>query len=117
MDAAQREYAAYAQATYMSGDIGGTTGSLLTAADPNVVLQQSALQSYESEHQLDAIGTLRTATVAASNADAAARSAVLRQHRAADAAAPAKQQAVAAVRAAQQQKQQLDASLAADRSR
>jgi cell wall-associated NlpC family hydrolase len=111
---AQRQYNGFALATYMSGDIGGTTGSLLTAQDPNVVLQQSALEQYESDHQLDAIGNLKRATVARSNADAAARKAVLNQQAATAAAEQAKRDAIAAVQAAQVQEKQLQQTLAAN---
>jgi cell wall-associated NlpC family hydrolase len=113
---AQREYQAYVQAAYMSGSVGGTTGSLLTADDPNVLLEQSALQSYEADHQLDAIGNLKRATVAKSNADAAARLAVKRQHDATNAAAAAKQAADQAVISAQAQEKQLQNSLATQQS-
>ncbi len=113
---AQREYRAYVQATYMSGDLGGTTSSLLTASDPNVLLEQSALQSYEADHQLDAIGNLKSATVAKSNADAAARLAVQQQRHATTTAANAKQAADQAVISAQAQEQQLQGSLAAQQS-
>jgi cell wall-associated NlpC family hydrolase len=112
--AAQRQYASFVSATYMSGDIGGTTGSLLTASDPNVVLQQSALEEYESDHQLDAIGNLKSATVAKSNAEAAARLAVQNQKHATAVAVQAKKDAVAAVQAAQAQEQQLQTTLAAN---
>lgn len=110
---AQRQYASFVSATYMSGDIGGTTGSLLTASDPNVVLQHSALEEYESEHQLDAIGNLKIATVARSNAEAAARLAVENQKHATAVAEQAKKDAIAAVEAARAQEQQLQATLAA----
>jgi cell wall-associated NlpC family hydrolase len=113
--AAQKEYNSFVAATYMSGDIAGTTGSLLTAEDPNVVLQQSALEQYESDHQLDAIGNLRQATVARSNADAAARTAVLNQQSATAAADQAKTDAINAVQNAQVQQKQLQTTLAANR--
>src|ERR1700749_50019 len=100
----------------MSGDVGGTTGSLLTASDPNVLLEQSALQSYEADHQLDAIGNLKKATVAKSNADAVARLAVQRQRDATTAATKAKQAADQAVISAQAQEQHLRTSLAGQQS-
>jgi cell wall-associated NlpC family hydrolase len=111
---AQRQYDSFVSATYMSGDIGGTTGAMLTAEDPNVVLQQSALEQYESDHQLDAIGSLKTATVERSNADAAARKAVLNQHAATVAADKAKQDAIDALQTAKVQEQQLKVTLAAN---
>lgn len=110
--AAQTAYATFAQANYMSGSVGGTTGSLLTAPDPNVLLQQTALQQYESDHQLDAISQLNTATVAKSNADAAARAAVQRQQQATAAADKAQQEAAAAVLAGRAKEAQLNTTLA-----
>jgi cell wall-associated NlpC family hydrolase len=111
---AQRQYDSFVSATYMSGDIGGTTGAMLTAQDPNVVLQQSALEQYESDHQLDAIGNLKSATVARSNADAAARKAVLNQQAATVTADKAKKDAIDALQTAQVQEQQLRVTLAAN---
>ena len=72
-----------------------------------MVLQQSALEQYESDHQLDAIGNLKSATVARSNADAAARKAVLNQQAATVAADKAKKDAIDALQTAKVQEQQL----------
>jgi peptidoglycan DL-endopeptidase RipA len=113
VDAAQQQFASFAQATYMNGSISGMTGSLLTAQDPNGLLQQSALQQYEADHQLDAISQVKSATVAKSNAEAAARLALARQKSAAEAAKQAKEDADSAVVAAIAQKQQLESRLAA----
>lgn len=113
---AQKDFVGFLQASYMSGDIAGTTGTLLTADDPNVLLQSGALHDYQSSHQLSAIGTLQRATVAKSNADAAARAAVSRQAELTHLAEVAQDQAVAAVNSAKRQKQQLEASLAANRT-
>lgn len=112
VDAAQRAFVGYVQASYMSGDLNGTTGALLTAEDPNALLSRGTLQDYQSSHQLTAIGNLQRATVAKSNADEAARRAVIAQQQATNAAKVAKQQADAALSAAQAQKVQLDATLA-----
>ncbi len=117
VDQAQRDFVGYVQATYMSGDVTGTTETLLTASDPNVLLAQSALQSYQSSHELTAIGDMQRATVAKSNADAAARKAVQVQADAALAAQAAEQAAVAAFQAAQQQQQLLQAALAANQTK
>ena len=116
VDAAQQQFTSFVQSTYMNGSIGGTTGSLLTASDPNVVLQQSALEQYESDHQLDAISNVKSATVAKSNADARARAAVLRQKAATDAATQAKADADAAVVSAIAQQKQLEAQLASNQT-
>jgi cell wall-associated NlpC family hydrolase len=113
---AQREFVEYAQASYMSGDVQGMTGTLLTAQDPNALLQESALQGYQASHQLGAIDNLQRATVAKSNADAAARKAVQDQTKAAAAAQQAEQDAASAVTAANAQKQQVTATLSASQS-
>jgi peptidoglycan DL-endopeptidase RipA len=114
---AQLEFVAYAQASYMSGTIGGTTGSLLTADDPNVLLQQGALEQYQSSHQLGAISDLQRAKVGKSNADAAARKAVLAQTSATAAAAAAKQAADDAVTATIAQEQQVQQAIAANQTK
>ena len=113
---AQQDFVGYLQASYMSGDVAGTTGTLLTAHDPNVLLESGALHDYQSSHQLSAIGTLQRATVAKSNADAAARQAVSVQAELTHAADVAKDQAVAAVASAERQKQQLEQALATNRT-
>lgn len=112
---AQRDFIGYLQASYMGGSAAGTTGSLLTAHDPNVMLDEGALHDYQSSHQLSAIGNLQRATVAKSNADADARKAVAARTDATDAASQAQDAAIAAVNAAQRQQQQLEAALAANR--
>lgn len=113
VDQAQSQFVSYAQAAYMSGDIGGTTGSLLTATDPNALLQAGALEQYQASHQMSAIDNLQRANVGKSNADAAARLAVQNQTKAAEAATQAKKDADAAVVAARAQQQQLQSNLAA----
>jgi cell wall-associated NlpC family hydrolase len=113
---AQREFVEYAQASYMSGDVQGMTGTLLTADDPSALLQQSALQGYQATHQLSAIDNLQRATVAKSNADTAARKAVQDQTKAAAAAKQAEQDAASAVAAAQAQQQQVTQTLSASQS-
>lgn len=117
VDAAHKAFVGYAQSIYMTGDIGGTTGSLLTATDPNALLEQSALQQYQSSHQISALGALQRATVDKSNADAAARTAVQLRTEATAAAATATQQADAAVIAGRAQEQQVEAALTASQTR
>jgi cell wall-associated NlpC family hydrolase len=111
---AQQDFVGYVRASYMSGDVSGTTGTLLTANDPNVLLEQGTLQDYQSSHQLNAIGTLQRATIAKSNADAEARLAVQKQQAATTAANRAKDEAVAAYKSAKQQEKQMQATLAAN---
>lgn len=113
---AQRNFVGYAQAAYMNGDVTGTTGSLLTAANPSALLQQATLQQYQASHQISAVADMQRASVAMSNADAAARQAVQRQQQATTAATVAKQEAVAAVQAAARQRQALQATLSANQT-
>lgn len=110
---ARVQFARYLQATYMSGDVQGTTGTLLTATDPNSLLEQSSLAQYEAQHQANAIGTLQRATVAKSNADAAARGAVARTKQLAAQAKAAQESARQAFAAQQAQKVQLQNAMAA----
>lgn len=116
VQSAQQEFIQYAQAAYMDNGVQGMTGSLLTARDPSALLQQSALQGYQASHQIGAISDLQRATVAKSNADAAARLAVQNQTRAAANAQQAEQNAVAAVNSAQAQTAQVEQSLSAART-
>ncbi|MEP7020398.1 MAG: NlpC/P60 family protein [Pseudonocardiales bacterium] len=113
---AQRDFVGYLQASYTSGDVGGTTGTLLTAHDPNVLLESGALHDYQASHQVSAIGNLERATVARSNADAAARNAVALQAALTHAADVAKDRAIAALEAGKRQKAQLESALAAKRT-
>lgn len=110
--AAQQQFTSFVQSTYMNGSIGGMTGSLLTATDPNSLLQQNSLEQYESDHQLDAIGNVKRATIARSNAEAAARRALARQRSLAAAAKQAKLDADSAVVSAIAQQHQLEQQLA-----
>lgn len=110
---AQDEFIGYVQAVYMNGDVSGMTGALLTAPDPNVLLQQGTLQSYQATHQLTAIGNLQRATVAQSNADAAARGTLAAQTAAAQQATAAQQNVLAALANASAHKKTLTEQLAA----
>lgn len=108
VDQAQRNYVLYVNAVYTSGDVEGTTGMLLTADDPSDMLEAATIQRYQASHELTAIDDMRRATVAKSNADAAARQAVIDEQSAeqakqklADEADQARQAAVAAVQQAE----------------
>jgi cell wall-associated NlpC family hydrolase len=114
VDQAQNDFIGYVQATYMSGGVGGTTGTLLTASDPNILLEQGTLQAYQSSHQLGAIGDLQRALVGKSNADAGARRALATQSQATRDAQAAQQNVLAALSAATSQKAALGAQLAAE---
>jgi cell wall-associated NlpC family hydrolase len=113
VDAAHDKFVRSIQASYMSGDVDGTGGALLTADDPNALLEQGALQSYLTAHKADAVGEYQTATVARSNDQAAARRAVAKRKQAEKDAATARQAAFAAVAQAQSEEQSLQASKAA----
>ena len=113
---ARTKYEDFVRTTYMSSPVTGTAGALLTASDPQALLQHSDYLNYTANHQLDAIGQLSKATVAKSNADATARATVLAQQQATSAAQDAEKQASAAVAATQAQQQQVSASLAAQQT-
>lgn len=102
----------YVQAMYMSGDVDGTAGSLLTAQDPSTLLEQSSLEAYQQQHKADAIGAMEAATVAKSNADAKAKVAELAAQQAKAKADSKRKAAEAAVVAEQQQKAQLEDTMA-----
>lgn len=110
---AHARFVQYVQASYMSGDIGGTGGALLTAPDPSALLEQSALEQYQQQHKADAVGALQAATVAKSNAEAKAQRAVAAREQAKVVAKQRKQEADAAFVAAQQLKEQHQADMAA----
>jgi cell wall-associated NlpC family hydrolase len=102
LDAAQKTFHQFLRAVYTNSDIGGS--SLLTASDPNVLLSRGDLTNYTSAHQINGIGTLTRAKLAKSNADAAARNAVIGQKKATVAAGVALKAAVDAVNAAKVQR-------------
>lgn len=109
---AQAEFVVFAREAYTSGQPDGLAGDLLTASDPNALLQRADYLRYAANSQLSAIGGLSRATVAKSNADAAARKAVNDQTAATAAAVQAKKDADAAVAAAQAARDQLTQQLA-----
>jgi cell wall-associated NlpC family hydrolase len=113
---ARSKYEDFVRTTYMSSPVTGTAGALLTASDPQSLLQHSDYLNYTANHQLDAISQLDKATVDKSNADAAARSTVLAQQKATATAQQAQSDAVSAVQAADSQQQQVAASLAAQQT-
>lgn len=109
---AHTQFVQYLQATYMSGDINGTGGALLTASDPNELLDQSALESYEAEHHADAVGNLQQATVVSSNARATATLKKAQAQQALTAAQAAQHAADQQASEAKTKKAALDAQLA-----
>jgi cell wall-associated NlpC family hydrolase len=116
VDHAHAQFVEYIQATYMSGDVEGAAGSLLTADDPSALLEQSSLEQYQAQHHADAVGRLERATVSRSNAEASAKAAVQQQTELAARARAAQQAAFAAVAQQQQRQVALTASLAASRA-
>ncbi len=110
--AARTEWVRYLQASYMGGDISGTAGSLLTAQDPSSLLDRGALEQYLADKKINAMGKLQRATVAKSNADAAARRAVRKQVAATKAAKAAKVAADQAVADAKAQEAALETTMA-----
>jgi cell wall-associated NlpC family hydrolase len=111
VDAAHAAFVRYVQAMYMSGDVDGAAGTLLTADDPSALLEQSSLEQFQAQHHADAVGRLETATVARSNAEARAKSAVEKQKVATAQAKAAQQAAFAAVASARQREAALNADL------
>jgi cell wall-associated NlpC family hydrolase len=103
LDSARKNLKTYVRDSYMSPTIGSATGGLLTAKDPNALLQGGNYLQYVSARHLSAMGELDRATVAKSNADAKAKAAVLLQQKLTD-------EAKAAQRAAQEayQRQQVE---------
>ena len=98
---AHARFVEYVQATYIGGELGGTTGTLLTAKDPTQLLDHSALEQYQAQTKVDAIGGLQRATVVRSNAEAAARLAVAKTAKLKAAADAARAEAVREVAQAQ----------------
>ncbi len=120
---AHRKFVQNLQATYMGGVVDGTTGALLTAQDPGALLDRAAIEEYQAQYKLDAIGQLERATVVKSNKDAAAqraeRALVKAEGVAKRALADARQadaDATEAVATAQQQQAALTADLTTERN-
>jgi cell wall-associated NlpC family hydrolase len=100
------------RSAYMSGDVGGTSGAVLTANDPSTLLEETTLQRYLTTHKADAVGQYQAASVARANDQAEARRAVIARQKAQAAAKDAKEAAFAAVSEARQQEQALETQMA-----
>ncbi|WP_408663419.1 NlpC/P60 family protein [Jatrophihabitans sp.] len=121
IETARANLTAFVHDSYVSPSLGSATVGLLSATDPNALLQSGDYRNYVSSRQLDAMSGLDRAIVAKSNADAKARSLLaLKQKLAVEAAAAQKaaqqayanQQALAAqlrTREASYQRQLADA--------
>jgi cell wall-associated NlpC family hydrolase len=73
-DNARGRFRLYIAAAYMNRS--GDSSGLLTAKNPNILLERNDLGRYTSVRQLDAIGSMTRATVAKANAVSRARTAV-----------------------------------------
>jgi len=104
---ARRNLTSFVRESYMSTTVTGGPAGLLTAPDPNAVLQQGDYTRYVADRHLDAKSALDRATVNKSNADARARAAVALQTRLTKEAEEAKNAAIEAVNAQRQQEHAL----------
>ena len=102
------------RANYTSGGVGGMTGTLLTAADPTAVLEQSTLDTYLASHKADAIGRYQSELIGCANDKAAATRARLARANAEVKAKQTKEAAFAAAAQKKQEEQALQAEMAAD---
>jgi cell wall-associated NlpC family hydrolase len=112
IDTARDNFRQFIRATYMNGPATGMTAELFTATDPQALLQHNDYIHYTATHQITALSSLNRAGVGKSNADAAARGAVLKEQQAKANAETAKRNADAAATAAAKQTQSVAASLA-----
>ncbi|HEX2903179.1 MAG TPA: NlpC/P60 family protein [Jatrophihabitans sp.] len=112
IEKARSQLTSYVRSTYMAPSVGSTTIDLLTAQDPTSLLQGGDYQAYISAHHLDAMTALDRATVAKSNAQAAAQQAKQLQAKRTTDADTARQQAEQAYSAQQAESSQLEASQA-----
>ena|GEM_PF-1496245 len=74
IETARANLTAFVHDSYVSPSLGSATVGLLSASDPNALLQGGDYRNYVSSRQLDAMSGLDRAIVAKSNADAKARS-------------------------------------------
>ena len=112
VDKARAEFSQYVHDTYMSSPVSGMAGGLLTAPDPTALLDRSAYENYVADNQVSALGDLDRATLAKSNADAAARLTVANQTRLTQGAEQALADAKTEVANAQAVSTQLNGQLA-----
>jgi chromosome segregation ATPase len=88
IDTARANLTHYVHDSYVNSSMGSATVGLLSATDPNALLQGGDYRNYVSSRHLDVMSSLDRATVAKSNAEAKAKSLVaLQQQLAAEAAA------------------------------
>lgn len=108
---ARTEFARYVEAAYIDGRPAGMTGTLLSATDPNSLLQESSFEQYAIENKSGAVGRFQQAQVVQLNAGSKARkAALLAKQRKADALV-AQQQAADAYDAQQSQSAAIQSSI------
>lgn len=73
LDAARAALQNFIRQSYISPTATAGSGGLLTATDPNAVLERGDYLRYVSDHHLDVLSQMDSATIAKSNADAKAR--------------------------------------------
>jgi cell wall-associated NlpC family hydrolase len=98
IDKARASLQGFLRSSYMSHAVAPTAGALLTASDPNALLQGGDYIRYVSEGRVRAINALDHAMIQKSNAEASAKSLVQLQQRLKIAADLAWKAAVEAVR-------------------
>jgi peptidoglycan DL-endopeptidase RipA len=76
LDTARTQLRDYVRNSYLSPEVTGGPGGLLTAPDPNALLQRGDYLRYVSDRHLDVLSVMDRATVAKSNADAKAKALV-----------------------------------------
>jgi peptidoglycan DL-endopeptidase RipA len=115
--AARSNLTSFVRNTYMAPTLSSDTGNLLTASDPNALLQRGDYVRYVSDQHLDAVGALNRATVAQSNAVASAKTLVIQEQGFEAAAAAAQAAATQAYQNEQLQSAALNASLASSQTK
>jgi cell wall-associated NlpC family hydrolase len=112
LDTAHRALESFVRNSYIAPSQSAGAGGLLTASDPNALLERGDYLRYMSDHQLDVMSQLDQATVAKSNADAKAKALVQLQTSLTQQAQAAFNAALAARQAQQSQQAQLQAQQA-----
>jgi cell wall-associated NlpC family hydrolase len=112
IDAARSSLKTFVRDSYIQPNISSGATSLLTAKDPNELLQRGDYITFIASKHVDAVSKLDRATVSKSNADAKAKALVQLQQRLTTEADQAKQAAIAAVSAEQAQQARLQAQQA-----
>ncbi|MCW2522666.1 MAG: NlpC/P60 family protein [Frankiales bacterium] len=107
LDTAHTALDNFVRNSYISPDESAGPGGLLTATDPNALLERGDYLRFVSDHQLDVMSQLDKASVAKSNADAKAKALVALQTTLTQQAQAAFNAALAARQAQQSQQAEL----------